>query len=98
MSGPDLIHITDNRGQTAWVHRPPGHCPNGHPFRPGDIQTYAESWFSCWCDNAQAAGERPGHNSYRCKTCDAVTLVPECSDPTMKTGWAASHGHGAASG
>lgn len=77
----------------GWVTRPPAACPNGHPFRPGDIRTYAEERFSCWCDAAQAASERPGHHSYRCKTCTAITLVPECTDPTLKTGWAASHGH-----
>jgi hypothetical protein len=76
----------------GWVTRPPERCANGHPWAPAS-GTYRESWFSCWCDGAQDDDDRPGHTEYVCKTCGAVTLVPTCTDPTAKTGWAASHGH-----
>jgi hypothetical protein len=93
MSDADLIQIMDKHGQTVWVHRPPPACSNGHVFRPGDgAATYAEGWHSCWCDGAQRSDGRPGHTSFTCKRCGAVTLVPECTDPSLKVGWAASHG------
>jgi len=84
----DMIQLEDG----SWVTRPPEHCANGHPFRPGDIRTYSEAWFGCWCDGAQSRDKRPGHTQYTCKRCDAVTLVPACTDPSLKVGWAASHG------
>jgi hypothetical protein len=92
MSGDDMIQITNKDGLTVWVTRPPAACPRGHPFRAGDITTYSEAWCACGCAAAAAADERPGHSSYPCKTCGAVTLVPECTDPTPKIGWAPSHG------
>ena len=88
----DMIPIVNKAGLTEWVTRPPDACPNGHPFRAGDVKTYSEGWYACGCEAAEAADERPGHSSYRCKACGAVTLVPACTDPTMKVGWAASHG------
>jgi hypothetical protein len=94
MSHGDMIPITDNEGLTTWVTRPPERCPNGHPFRPGDgARTYAEGWYACGCAGAEDDNDgRPGHNTYRCKRCDAVTLLPECTDPSLKVGWAAAHG------
>ncbi len=77
----------------GWVTRPPERCANGHPWAPASL-SYRESWFSCWCDGARDDDDdRPGHTQYVCKACGAVTLVPRCTDPTKKTGWAASHGH-----
>lgn len=87
----DLVPVRDNHGQTQWVTRPPERCANGHPWAPAS-GTYTEGWYACGCDAAEAADERPGHSTYRCKTCGAVTLVPACTDPTLKVGWAASHG------
>jgi hypothetical protein len=58
------------------VTQPPEHCPNGHPFRPGDIRTYSEGWYACGCEAAEAADERPGHSRYTCKRCGATTDVP----------------------
>jgi hypothetical protein len=89
-----MIPITSEDGLTAWATRPPPQCPRGHPFRPGDgARSYAESWFACWCERAQSDHGRPGHRSYTCKRCAEVTLVPPCTDPAQKVGWAASHGH-----
>jgi hypothetical protein len=86
-----LIPITNKDGMTVSVTCPPEHCSNGHPWAPPG-RGYAEGWHACWCDNAQRRDGRPGHIRYRCKTCDAVTLVPPCSDPAQTVGWAASHG------
>jgi hypothetical protein len=91
--GGDLIPIIDKRGQVVWVNRPPPACPNGHQLLPGDdAATYAEGWFGCWCDGAQDSDGRPGHVTFTCKRCGAVTLVPECTDPAQKNGWAGNHG------
>jgi hypothetical protein len=93
MGAGELIPITDTDGLTVWVHEPPGQCPNGHPWAPGQ-RAYAQGWFGCWCDAAQARGpRRPGHLEFTCKECGGIVLVPACTDPTAKTGWAASHGH-----
>ena len=90
-SADDMIPIVDDDGLTVWVTRPPDACPRGHQLRAGDITTYAEGLYACACPAAEAADERPAHSSYRCRTCAAVTLVPECTDPAMRVGWAASH-------
>jgi hypothetical protein len=92
MGDGDLIPITNQHGRTVWVTQPPERCTNGHPWAPPG-RGYAEGWFSCWCDGAQAREARPGHSRYECKQCRAVTLVPPCTDPTLKVGWAAHHGH-----
>jgi hypothetical protein len=93
MSDDDMIQITNKNGQTAWITRPPATCPRGHPFHPGDILTYSEAWYACGCESAQNRDARPGHTRYTCKTCGAATDVPACTDPSLKVGWAASHGH-----
>jgi hypothetical protein len=93
MAAGDLIPITGPDGVTGWVHEPPEQCPNGHPWAPGQ-RAYAQGWYGCYCDGAHSSGEpRPGHLEFTCKTCAAVVPVPACTDPTQKTGWAASHGH-----
>jgi hypothetical protein len=89
----DMVQITNKDGLTVWVTRPPAACPHGHPFRVGDVTTYQEAWFACGCDGARRRDGRPGHTQYTCKRCRAATNVPECTDPTLKIGWAASHGH-----
>jgi hypothetical protein len=91
MDDPELIPITDEDGLTYWIRQPPLACPNGHPFRAGDITTYSEAWYACNCDAAQNSGKRPGHTSYTCKRCGATTDVPACTDPSARVGWAAAH-------
>jgi hypothetical protein len=93
MDDPELIPITEEDGLTYWITQPPPACPNGHPFRPGDITTYGEGWFACNCDAAQSSGERAGHSRYTCQRCGAATDVPACTDPGAVVGWAASHAH-----
>jgi hypothetical protein len=81
-------------GQPVWVHRPPHACPNGHVFRAGDnATTYGQGWYGCWCDGAQCRDARPGHVTFTCKSCGTMTLMPECTNPSQKIGWAASHWH-----
>lgn len=96
MSGAELVWITTKDGVLVWVKRPPPACPNGHSLRPDDhATTYGEGWFACWCDGAHSGGnDLPGHSTFACKRCGVVTLLPECTDPSMKVGWAASHGQG----
>lgn len=78
----------------GWVTRPPEHCANGHPFTPGDVTSYHERWAGCWCAAAVAADDdRPGHDTFECKTCGHVTVEPPCTDPGQRLGWGASHGH-----
>jgi hypothetical protein len=43
-------------------------------------------------DGAQNGEPRSGHSEFRCKTCDGIVLLPACTEPTQKTGWAAHHG------
>jgi hypothetical protein len=94
MDDHDLVPVQDQQGRTVWVTRPPEHCANGHPFRPGDITTYGEGGFACWCDGARSDDDgRAFHNTYTCQTCGAVTLVPPCTDPGAAVGWGASHAH-----
>jgi hypothetical protein len=90
MGAGDLIPVTDEDGLTQWVNEPPRQCPNGHSW--AHRRGYAEGWFSCWCSGAQSDEPRPGHLEFRCKTCNETVLVPACTDPTKKTGWAAHHG------
>ena len=92
MAAGDLIPVPGPNGLTVWVTQPPDQCSNGHPWEPAS-GAYTQSWFGCWCDGAQARGPRPVHIEFTCKTCSGVVLVPECSDPTAKTDWAASHSH-----
>jgi hypothetical protein len=90
MDDPELVPIQDE-GPTFWVTRPPEHCRQGHPWSAGS-GGYGEGYFQCSCDGAGSDGERAGHAEYVCKTCGEVTLVPACTDPDGKVGWAASHG------
>jgi hypothetical protein len=53
MDDPELIPITEEDGLTYWLTRPLPACPNGHPFRPGNITTYSEAWYACSCDAAK---------------------------------------------
>jgi hypothetical protein len=92
MGEGDLIPITGADGLTAWVHEPPEQCPNRHPWKAAS-GAYRQSWFGCWCDGAQDTDDpRPGHLEFACKTCDETVLVPACTNPSLKIGWAASHG------
>ena len=85
--------VTDEDPLTVWVHEPPEQCPNGHPWTAA-IRAYRESWYGCWCSNAEVDGDpRPGHLEFTDKTCSAIVLVPTCSEPSLKVGWAASHAH-----
>jgi hypothetical protein len=66
----------------------------GHPFRPGDITTYGQDGFACWCDGARSVDDgRAFHDTYTCKTCAVVTLLRPCTDPGAVVGWGALHAH-----
>src|SRR5215471_12322821 len=64
--------------------------PTAHGDVPRD-ETAFEIALAASCKEI-ACQPRPGNLEFRCKTCDAVTLVPACTDPTRKTSWAAHHG------
>jgi hypothetical protein len=89
----ELIPITKKPGEQAWIHRPPEQCANGHPRTPAS-GSYAEGWFACGCSGAHLAATMRGRGTthVQCTTCGAVTLVPACTNPTLKVGWVASHG------
>jgi hypothetical protein len=64
----ELIPVTDERGLTEWVHRPPLACPNGHPFRPGDITTYRETgWDAGVPERCRRSGRASGRGT-RCSS------------------------------
>jgi hypothetical protein len=68
MGGDELVPVTDEQGQTVWVTPPPDTCPNGHPLRPGDITTYGQGGYACWCDGARTEDDGHSfHNTYTCK-------------------------------
>jgi hypothetical protein len=83
-----LVPIRDERGLTVWIEQAPERCPEGHTWTLGDVGSYHENWYACWCAGARSRREgRPGNHTFTCAICNAQITDPPCVDPTQLPGY-----------